>query len=729
MLGRYILISLGIIAVVWTAYVSIDLIDKKDELSPMQLFGVEDKELLVIHRAEEFDWNAVPFKTTLINKNFLDQLGQFPESINSLFISSSRSHLLFESSEFWSRKKINKLFESFDEKPKFDGVQSFQIKEFQGKIYRNRLYLFSKELNTTAAEENWLILDKKASASMVRFESKGFLLTDIYLKSGGRVDYITRKDKSLKGKQIMDKELFAHVLPVDIDDYHFFEREFLGSNDQTFRNSPMFDWVDKGLVLFTVDGKQAVISDFKTSQDPVNSLFDFTKKDPENLPYGYFQNLELMEGFPEAPSKGFYAYNMDDYVVMSQDQDLCEQIVANYRLGNTLSQHPEKTDRIFGKLPARVSERHTGSEINFTRSVYNGQLFQTVIPQNKYVANTEEPNVKEGYKTFKLGGKIHDFYVQSGEGNFLAITKSGLLRAYKNGSRAWEKKLNGEPIGEIALVKWKDMPHWLITTKNGVYLFDEQGVIQNGFPAVAADRQLVAPAMTYSWKGRYWVLAVNSSGDIIQLDQVGRRHATIKSGLSSVSASVDVWVSQRRVYYGIRNDETFKMFDAENKREYRSFVVPQNSISIKTNNEVVFYAISGDQLVSVDQKGNRTNLGGGWQEYQLSAVNNSEGKTWLTLFSSNSIKLVDNNGKTWHSLSSNSQNIEAVFVEFLSGGKTTISVVDGLENDVYLYGLNGQMLGNSSFEGSFKGFTSTQATGLKLLTTVVDDFIVQHTIK
>jgi hypothetical protein len=729
MLGRYILISLGIVAIFWTAYVSIDLIYKKEELSPVQLFGLEDKELLVIHRADEFDWNAVPFRTTLSNKTILDQLGILPGNIINLFISSYRSHLLFESSDLWSRRRIIKLFEPSGQKPEFDGVQSFKIHDFTGKIYRNRLYLFKKELSTTKLQDNWLIIDNKASASLVKFEFPGFQLTDVYLKSNGRVDYITRKDKALKGKQVRDKELFGHVLPVYIDEYHFYEREYLGYKDDKFSKSPMFEWVDKGLVVLKADGKTAIISDFKDSQNPVNSLFDFIKKDPENLPYGYFQNLELMNGFPENPSKGFYAYNMDDYVVMSEDQDFCEQIVANYRLGNTLSQYPEKIALIYGKLPAKVSERHIGSDIQLSRSVYNEQLFQTVLPQHLTSSHPADAEVDSGYKTFKLGGKIHDFYVQSGEGNFIAITKGGLIRAYQNGNRSWEKKLNGEPVGEIAKVKWKDMPYWLVTTKNGVYLFDEQGNIPDGFPSVAADRQLVAPASVYTWKGRYWILAANSNGDILQLDQIGRRNAKITTGLSGVKSPIDVWVSQRRIYYGIRNDQTFKMIDAESKREYRSFNVPANSFSFKSNNEVFFYAVDGDQLVKIDQKGNRTNLGGGWQDFMLSSVNESEGKTWLTLKGSNAIKLVDNSGKNWHSLSTNCQNIESVSIEFISGGKTIITVVDGLENDVYLYGLNGQMIGNNSFEGSFKGISDSQASGKKILTTIVDDFIVQHTIE
>ena len=42
MLGRYVLLTLGVIALLWTGYVAIDLIDKKDELAPLQYFGKED---------------------------------------------------------------------------------------------------------------------------------------------------------------------------------------------------------------------------------------------------------------------------------------------------------------------------------------------------------------------------------------------------------------------------------------------------------------------------------------------------------------------------------------------------------------------------------------------------------------------------------------------------------------------------------------------------------------
>ena len=728
MIGRYILLTLGLIAIAWTAYVSLDLIDKKDDLAPYTVFGRDDKELLMIHRPKEFSWDAFPFKTTFRNKELLASIVNYPQHLRTIYISSNRSHLVLEATYFWTRKTVHELFRGSGIRPKFDGIRSFKLANFTGKLYRNRLYLYDQEYSSTPAAENWSIFDRKATASHLVFSENGFENTDIYLKKEGRVDYVTSRLKGLKGRQILDKELFATALPADLDNYHFFETDFLAGKDEKYRNSPMRDWTDKGLVLFRYRKTDVIVSDFKESQDPVNSMFDFIQQDPDNQEYGFFQNIELLDDFPKDPVKGFYVYRMDNYAVVCESQQICEEIVANYRLGNTLIKDQEGLAEIWGKLPARVSERFQSSENVFSFSVYNGRLFKTVLP-NKKMINAATQATELAYKTFNMGGSIHDILISSGSGNFLAVSSSGKLRAYKKGERSWEKNLNSEPVGKITRVKWRELPFYLITTKNAVHLIDEEGNSPEGFPAVASDKQIAMQATTYTWKGRSWILVVNTNGDILHLNQGGRREATVKTGLGTVNQPIDVWTSQRRLYFGVQGSGSFKMYDAETRKEYRTFSIPTSSRAIRKSNEILIFGLEGGELSRFDQKGNKYSLKGDWSDFRIDQTVEADGKIWLVLHNASQVKLVDENGNNWYTINTAAQDIESVMFNYEYGGKSLLSVVDGLENDVYLYGLNGQLIGNKSYEGSKLSAADEDALGARTLTTVVDEFVVQHSIK
>ena len=69
--------------------------------------------------------------------------------------------------------------------------------------------------------------------------------------------------------------------------------------------------------------------------------------------------------------------------------------------------------------------------------------------------------------------------------------------------------------------------------------------------------------------------------------------------------------------------------------------------------------------------------------------------------------------------------VEDVYLETSNSGKTLISIIDGLQNNVYLYRLNGEQFLQKPLEGQTKavvhsyGFENT-------ITTVVDQFVVQY---
>lgn len=722
MLGRYVLITLGIVALLWTGYVAMDLIDKKNELSPLILFGKEDKQVLILHRPSEVKWSDLEVNLQKEVEQLFFSIQDFPEFVQAVYVSTSRNHILLESSIHWSREQINLLFGQ-SSKVQFNGMNEFKIGDFIGKLYRNRLYLTNTTYQTTQMSFEWNRQDKKSSASIVEFTETNFTVTDIYFKDEGRIEYIARVRDDIRGNQVNDKELFAHVLPKDLKDYHFFETDYLSSTDNVFAESPVRSWIDKGLVLFKINNIDVLITDFRESQDPVNSLFDFTRKDPLNQSFGFFQNMELLKGFPSLPKKGFYAYSMDDFVVISADQGVCEKIVADYKLGNTLIQSKDKISLIYGKLPAKVSERSISGEKQMARSVKNGLLIETIFPLS--ASSPQEDDSDESPETYKQGASIHDFIAETGLGNIAVLTKNGIVRSYSNGKKIWERNLATEPIGPLQRVLVYGKSHFLVTTKNGIHLIDENGQTPIGFPIVVADRQLSSGATLYNWKNKSYILGMNATGDLLIFDQTGKRIALISSGMITGQYPPEVWVSQRKLFYGVRDDQQFRMYDAETRKEYRNFAIPEKTYPIKKPNELFFIALEKGQLLRIDQKGNKSVISRNLGDWTLNEINE---KFDIVLSSGESTKVINENGQVKLNITTSAKQIDFLHLSTTKSGRTVLTVVDALQNDVYLYGLNGKLIVENSFPGAHKAILKESQPNQYILTTIVDDFIVQYTI-
>lgn len=723
MLGRYILITLGVIALLWTGYVAFDLIDKKNELSPRSLFGLEDEKVLIIHRAEELNWSSIDFKTSDGTNHLLNQMTPFSDLVKAVYVSNKREHLLFEGKTPWDKGTVKQLFSKFG-KADFDGVKHFKIADYNGRIYRNKLYLSRSNYTSTTIEHEWDRHDKKSSASIVSFSKDQFTVTDIYFKQDGRIEYIAQAANDLEGDQVNDKELFAHALPKELTNYHFFENKYLNSVDPVFSEGPVRSWIDKGLVLFQMNGKDVLVTDYRQSQDPVNSLFDFTKKDPLNQSYGFFQNMELLSGFPKEPKKGFYAYSMDDFVVISADQAICERVVAEYKLGNTLIQSKEKMELVYGKLPAKVSERFISNDRQISKTVKNGWLISTVFPLNGTISDKD--NDEQDVSSFKMGATIHDLLVDQGNGNFYALTKTGIIRSYRNGKKQWEKNLATEPIGTLQKISFMGRNFILITNKNGIHLYDETGNAPNGFPIIVADRQLASDATVYNWKNKSYLIGMNATGDLLVYDQNGKRINMIVSGLATGNYAPEVWISQRKLFYGVRDDQQFRMYDAETKKEYRSFKIPERTFPLKKPNELFFITLDRDNLERIDQKGNRTSLVKKLEGFKIFQIRENFD---VVLFKNQNIRVYDESGRIKLNIESSVTQADHISFSVLQSGISILSIVDGLHNDVYLYTQNGVPYLEKPLSGSKKALVTTGKEGNPILTTIIDDFIVQYSLK
>ena len=97
----------------------------------------------------------------------------------------------------------------------------------------------------------------------------------------------------------------------------------------------------------------------------------------------------------------------------------------------------------------------------------------------------------------------------------------------------------------------------------------------------------------------------------------------------------------------------------------------------------------------------------------------------LVVKSANEIKLINAEGIQIGSVQLPFNEVADVDVAFTDNGKTLLSVIDGLENNVYLYRVGGDVLLAKPLEGQQKVDFKTSGSNKKI-TTIVDQFIVQY---
>jgi hypothetical protein len=721
MFARYFFIVLGILSLLWVGYVAADIIDKKKAFSPTALFGKEDGMILVINRRAEVDETKLPFKTIAKNNEILSVLKPHLIDERSIYISANRRQFLIESKYHWTSSKVKELLKKGNLNAKSTGLKSYSISGYEIKHHKNFLYFCSPGLETTLIE-GWGNFDRKSSASIIDLHEELPKITDVYFKGDDKVEFETKNLKKIKGNQVDDKALFSTVLPKNIKNYHFIEKEFLSSGDAVFAKSPMFDWVDKGIVSFEYKGSKVIITDFISGQEPIYVMNDFLKQDNENTEHGFFNDVKLTSDFPDSGKEGFYIYSMNDFAVISEDQSACEDIVAQNKLGNTLATDQAEMEAIYGSLPSRVSERNINGSAKFSRTVYKTRIHETHLGVK--VSDTADGTASSGETlTINIDAVIKDFISFDGKGNVAVLTMTNELMYYAGGKMKWIKNLGSKAVDGITYLE--QFQFILVTCKGSIHLLDRQGNYILSGPVGLGGRTPSQQATAFNWRNKLYLVFPDESGSIHLFDQRGRHQFSISSSMSGINAPVDAWVSQNRLFFGARNTTTFKMFDAEKRREHRYFQLPGESQSVIKNNEIFLFAVEGGQLLYLDQKGGKTKLNASFSG-KIKKTSGYANQIYLSNYSDGQISLLSSVGSLLGVVPIDFSDVENWDIQTIDG-RTFTAVIDGLENNVYLYELGGGKLTDRSYEGS-KKCVLNKADNTLIITSIVDNFIVQHRV-
>lgn len=728
MIGRYFLLFLGLISLFWIGYVGLDLLDKKDQFSPTRIFGKNDGRVLVINRFDECSIDQLKFTIQPNSRELFSSIEPYLKNIKLVILSESQDHLLIESNDNWSKNKILHFFNKANLKVSFQGRHDFTCGKFKGKFNHSVIYLASFNLKSpNLIDGDWMNIDFKSSASIIDFTKDQYSISDIYVKDGGVVEYVSENAKIKFGNQIDDQQIFSMAVPNEIENYHFFEKEYYACLDKTFKKGPFYQWIESGFIQFNYKNDLVIVSDFIGGQDPVLLLKELRGDEDNSDDENYFENIQLLKDFPE--NSGFYLKMMEGYVVISHSKTACEQVVADYKLGNTLAMKKENLMKYYQNLPRRVSERFISENSVYSRTKYRNKLLETCLSvETSSSLSTEEEVLQEENESISLfvGNHIQDFKVFDGKGNIAALTRDGLFQLFSAGKSVFQKKLGSEAVGKIQEVDalLNGEKQLLCASKNQIHLFNKSGGEVSGYP-IQLEKSVINEVTFYRWKGNGYFVFTNENNELQIYDTKGKCINTFKTGLTDIEQPIEVWLSRNILLAGVKNDKQCILYNIEKKKEYRRYNIDKESNSVKNNNELLQFSFAGNQLTCTDQKGNRKGLVR-ISQGEIQSIKRDLPTPTIVVKAGANLSLVNYQGNIFSSIPLPFSEIEDVDVANSPQGISLIAVVDGLNNNVYVYNLNRKQMIKKSLEGKSIVKLTWSNSNEMIISTVVDDYIIQY---
>lgn len=715
MFGRVFLLIITAISLIWLGYSTFDRVNQSKSFKVEYLFGKADKELLIIKNVaqapiilEQFDRpsSAIDSILTQINADF----------IQCIYVSKTRDHLLITAKDAITTKNIHSVF--LQSKVEQVKKGTFKIEQFEGSFSNNAIYITAKNISLNKDPWQEFQFDRNADASVIQFDKEIPSIIDVYIKQHGVIEYKTSLLEQVTGTKVNDRVAFSNVIPASISSYEFYETDYLRFREPTILESPINNWLKYGLVKVIINGHEALITDYIEGQDPIQVLYDFYQLESKDADNEFFKGKTLTSLL--ASSGGFYIFQLDDYVVISANRVTCETIIADYKLGNTLAQQPEKAATIFSSLPQKVNYRKYSKVEKHTASVYDRQLLTTFVNSTSQETSKPTQNVGSGPASFVVG-TVKDIYLLSEKSFFVSTTDNKIL-FFEEDKKKWETMLDDAVIGqpEIIDILANGKSQLMVATAKKVHVFDINGNDVNGFP-IALDEQVnvVAPAF-YRWKGNGFFVISGEKGRLIQYDNQGRELNVIRTQLNAFDRQPIIWTSANKPFIGVQGADKFEMIQLDTRKSLRSFNVANAELALKLPNEIKLYGIHHKVFVSYDQRGG------------LSKFESTNGKIYPTINPDKGIvvtnlpfiSLYNSAGLQWGNIKLPFNDLADVQVFTTASGATFIATIDGLENKVFLYKSNGELFSKQQFDGS----KLVRFSGNSLFT-VIDNLVVRYQVK
>ena len=415
-----------------------------------------------------------------------------------------------------------------------------------------------------------------------------------------------------------------------------------------------------------------------------------------------------------------------DKVILSESLETCQQVVADYQLGKTLALSKELVQGIYSKLPRRVSERYITSSIAYTQSAYKDILVKTVYHNFSVQDQGTEPitEEKELSWTTPVEGQVEALI---GRGNQQFVFTSGnqglaLSRRVRNA----KLQIDGEIIGEPKLVDYKGTGQLfvLLNTSATIYLFDMKGNLQEGFP-MKIQGELSSEVNFYRYKNQSYLIGIENNQKLVQWDESRKELRPVTVSAGKVTNKVDVFVQNNNLIAVVSGDKATQTINLQKYKVVKNHpVLPQDRLSIKDNEGPKYYTFNDGHLAKYEYNGKSLVLGNYPNARKVKYIEGAF--SYITFESYNKIHILNAQGVKMAQVDVPFKELSGYDVITLRNGKTYVAMIEGIENNLYLFDTKNNSMLKKPLEAREKVLLSEYGNGNLQITTVGNGFIIQY---
>ena len=680
-------------------------------------FSIEDETIYAINFPCTINPVNDSTQTIPLNSELINSLApSIPENC-SVYFSKRRGLVVFESTYDWTQIALKSLFTNGKHQVKFTGIRELSYGKFHGHYTKNILVLRAPEVSKKISLLSFNI-DRKASRSRIEISEDGSKVTDYYEKTDGQISYSSNMTKGNLATNADDQSTFSQFIPSSFDAYTFFELNYLTAIDSVFDACVLSKWIETGLLILKKNDKSIFIMDMKQGQRAIDNLNEVLGIEDTDENFRYLKNFKLTQTDNETTSEGYFITDIQNFVVLSKDKTLFDDLGAEISLGNSLNKNQKKSNRVFSGLPKNVLYR--SYEVNNSSSTISkaGEKWITtnyVREQDKL--NTEEDQSKS-YFSMNPSEKINSFYAYSGRGNTFLITASNKWIRFENGIRKWEKTFDKKVVAKPKLMEMSTEQNQDISIlfEDEALIVDKDGRILNRFPTSGSVHPI---RFRLRKKISFLIPNVNT---MTVTDNDGQALSTYS--FSSRILDMVLFKENGRKYVGVLCEKMLFIIDLEQKRTKRKFPLEDKHSLLNFSEKSVI--ISSDKNQTIDLNGNR------------SSVESPEGFDFKTAYvNSNNLELLFTKGNEIISMNSagqfigkksiNCTSIDHVVVYAKVNKPIQIGVLDGIENKIVLLSSNNFIeLGEKRHGEKNLQLTTYDDRGISI-TTFLGDKLIQYT--
>jgi hypothetical protein len=722
MLGRIYLFILGSIGLLLTLFLGYNLVYKYTSFSPQSVFNNKDKKVYIFNRISEVNNSLSEYKFPRKIDFFATKLLANNAFNERVFVSGNRNRVLVEASQPWSKdllayylKRKNIKFLQLDNEGVLEDGVHYVI---SGNYLLFHVGEFNNELHDQAEWPQW---DRLAAANMLTFSTK--LTKDIYYNRDGSIAFSSKKQLHQKGEKVNDYELFANVIPIEINEYHFYEKKWAISNKIIAQKDIISDWMDNGFVQVTYESTPVIFSDFTLQNDPFEVLNQETEE--EEVISGikkHYVGIQLFKGFPKNLTEGFYIETIGDKVVISERQEVVRKMVEYYEMGKTISKSRSATSKYFENLPQTISERYINPSKAITKSLVKNKLIETVKSTNLTIENQVDNSQEVGFsETFSIEGSFNSFCTNDG---VVFTLTDRYVYAIKNNEVLWKNEIQGGITSKLIYLNELDSEKEgvFFSTENKVYMFDLEGKSITGFPVEISNNGATSFC---NLRGSNAIYFVSASNELVKLSLSGKIEKKLKLKFQDTPTQMYFLKKGGKNYAVIRDKGQAQVVDLSKWKFSNAIAaIPENSVLVTTANEPSMFYFNDNELVRNTTTGKLKRLGKFENPHSISSLNGNS-RTFVSFLTQNSFVMTNEEGVVIHKFKIPTKNEVSYSTMRLEDGKIYVAFLDEDSNDLFITDINGKKINQKPLEGK-DGVLLSGSKDQLTVTTLGSNYIIQY---